>query len=401
MLFKYKAVDEKGINKEGAIDAPNKDIAISSLQSRSLIIVSIKGETEKKSVFQFSFFGKVPMKDVVILSRQIATLFEAQVSALKTFTLLATNAENKILGQKLAQISDDLQAGVSISGALSKHPDVFSDFYVNMVKTGEETGKLNQTFNHLADYLDRQYSLTSKAKNALIYPAFVIATFFAVMILMFVVVIPKLSAIIAESGTEAPFFTKIIIGLSTFFVQYGFIVIIFVVLGAMWLWRLSATESGKAYLDKMKLSLPVIGNLYQKLYLSRIADNMDTMLVSGIPIVRAIDITSDVVGSQVYKKLLKASAEAVKSGVSLSAAFEKHSEMPNMMVQMVKVGEETGSLGSILKTLGDFYKRETDSAVDTMVGLIEPFMIIVLGFGVGILLVSILMPIYNMAGSIS
>jgi len=401
MLFKYKAVDEKGINKEGAIDAPNKDIAISSLQSRSLIIVSIKGETEKKSVFQFSFFGKVPMKDVVILSRQIATLFEAQVSALKTFTLLATNAENKILGQKLAQISDDLQAGVSISGALSKHPDVFSDFYVNMVKTGEETGKLNQTFNHLADYLDRQYSLTSKTKNALIYPAFVIATFFAVMILMFVVVIPKLSAIIAESGTEAPFFTKIIIGLSTFFVQYGFIVIIFVVLGAMWLWRLSATESGKAYLDKMKLSLPVIGNLYQKLYLSRIADNMDTMLVSGIPIVRAIDITSDVVGSQVYKKLLKASAEAVKSGVSLSAAFEKHSEMPNMMVQMVKVGEETGSLGSILKTLGDFYKRETDSAVDTMVGLIEPFMIIVLGFGVGILLVSILMPIYNMAGSIS
>lgn len=401
MLFKYKAVDEKGITKEGGIEAPNKDIAISSLQGRGLIIVSIKGEEEKKSVFKFSFFGKVPMKDVVILSRQIATLFEAQVSALKTFTLLATNAENKILGQKLTQISDDLQAGVSISGALAKHPDVFSDFYINMVKTGEETGKLNQTFNHLADYLDRQYALTSKTRNALIYPAFVIATFFAVMILMFVVVIPKLSAIITESGQEPPFFTKIIIGLSTFFVQYGFIVVIFFVLGGIWLWRLSATEKGKAYLDKMKLSTPVLGSLYQKLYLSRIADNMDTMLTSGIPIVRAIDITSDVVGSMIYKKVLKESAESVKSGISLSAAFERHPEMPNMMVQMVKVGEETGSLGSILKTLGDFYKRETDGAVDTLVGLIEPFMIIVLGFGVGILLVSILMPIYNMAGSIS
>jgi type IV pilus assembly protein PilC len=221
------------------------------------------------------------------------------------------------------------------------------------------------------------------------------------MILMFVVVIPKLSAIITESGQEPPFSTKIIIGLSTFFVQYGFIIIIFLILAGIWLWRLSATEGGKAYLDKMKLSLPVIGSLYQKLYLSRVADNMDTMLTSGIPIVRAIDITSDVVGSQVYKRVLKESAEAVKSGVSLSSAFEKHPEMPNMMVQMVKVGEETGSLGSILKTLGDFYKRETDGAVDTMVGLIEPFMIIVLGFGVGILLVSILMPIYNMAGSIS
>jgi type IV pilus assembly protein PilC len=401
MLFKYKAVDEKGINKEGGIEAPNKDIAISSLQGRGLIVVSIKGEEEKKSGFHFSFFGKVPMKDVVILSRQIATLFEAQVSALKTFTLLATNAENKILGQKLTQISDDLQAGVSISGALAKHPDVFSDFYINMVKTGEETGKLNQTFNHLADYLDRQYALTSKTRNALIYPAFVIATFFAVMILMFVVVIPKLSAIITESGQEAPFFTKIIIGLSTFFVQYGFIIIIFFILGGIWLWRLSATQKGKAYLDKMKLSTPVLGNLYQKLYLSRIADNMDTMLTSGIPIVRAIDITSDVVGSMVYKKVMKEAAESVKSGISLSAALEKHREMPNMMVQMVKVGEETGSLGSILKTMGDFYKRETDGAVDTLVGLIEPFMIIVLGFGVGILLVSILMPIYNMAGSIS
>jgi len=401
MLFKYKAVDEKGVSKEGAIDAPNKDIAISSLQGRGLIVVSIKGEAERKSVFKFSFFGRVPMKDVVILSRQIATLFEAQVSALKTFTLLATNAENKILGQKLTQISDDLQAGVSISGALAKHPDVFSDFYINMVKTGEETGKLNQTFNHLADYLDRQYALTSKTRNALIYPAFVIATFFAVMILMFVVVIPKLSAIITESGQEAPFFTKIIIGLSAFFVHYGFIVVIFFALGGIWLWRLSATEKGKAYLDKTKLSIPVVGSLYQKLYLSRIADNMDTMLTSGIPIVRAIDITSDVVGSMVYKKVLKEAAESVKSGISLSAALEKHREMPNMMVQMVKVGEETGSLGSILKTMGDFYKRETDGAVDTLVGLIEPFMIIVLGFGVGILLVSILMPIYNMAGSIA
>jgi type IV pilus assembly protein PilC len=401
MLFKYKAVDEKGVTKDGQIDAPSRDIAISGLQGRGLIVVSIREEGEKKTIFKKSLFNRIPTKDIVILSRQIATLFEAQVSALKAFTLLATNAENKLLARKLVQISDDLQAGVSISGALAKHPDVFSDFYINMVRSGEETGKLNQTFNHLADYLDRQYALTSKTRNALIYPIFVIFTFFAVMILMFVVVIPKMSAIITESGQEAPFFTKIIIGLSDFFVNYGFIVVIFLALGGIWLWRLSATEKGKAYLDRMKLSLPAIGKLYKKLYLSRTADNMDTMLSSGIPIVRAIDITSEVVGNRVYKKILKDTADGVKSGLSFSAALEKHPEMPNIMTQMVKVGEETGSLGNILKTLGDFYKREVDGAVDTIVGLIEPFMIIVLGFGVGILLVSILMPIYNMAGSIS
>jgi type IV pilus assembly protein PilC len=401
MLFKYKAVDDKGANKEGEIDAPNQDTAISGLQRRGFIVISIKAGDKGKSIFKMSFFEKVKTKDVVILSRQISTLFEAQVSALKAFTMLATNVENKLLGRYLTQICDDLQAGVSISGALAKYPDVFSNFYVNMVKAGEETGKLNQTFAYLADYLDRQYALTSKTKNALIYPIFVICTFFVVMILMFIVVIPKLSSIILESTTAVPVYTQIVIGISNFLINYGFILVIFLVLIGIWLWRLSVTEKGKIYLDKVRFSIPAVGNLYQKLYLSRIADNLNTMLTSGIPIVHSIDITADVVGSRVYKNILKEVADGVKSGLSLSAAFEKHPEVPGIMTQMVKVGEETGSLGEILKTLADFYKREVDGAVDTLVGLIEPVMIVVLGLGVGILLVSVLMPIYNMTGSIS
>ena len=401
MLFKYKAVDTQGVNKEGEIDAPNQDTAISGLQRRGFIVISIKSGEKNKSIFNLSIFEKVPRKDVVIISRQISTLFEAQVSALKAFTMLATNVENKLLRSYLNQICDDLQAGVSISGALSKYPDVFSDFYVNMVKAGEETGKLNQTFAFLADYLYRQYALTSKTKNALIYPIFVIATFFAVMILMFVVVIPKLSGIILDSGQAVPFYTQIVIGISNFLINYGFILIIFVVLLGVWLWRLSVTEKGKIYLDRVRFSIPAVGNLYQKLYLSRIADNLNTMLTSGIPIVRSIDITAQVVGSRVYKDILKDVADGVKSGLSLSAAFEKHSEIPGILTQMIKVGEETGSLGPILKTLSDFYKREVDGAIDTLVGLIEPVMIVALGLGVGILLVSVLMPIYNMTGSIS
>ena len=402
MLFKYKAIDGEGVNKEGEIDAPSRDVAISGLQRRGLVVISINEEGEKKSLLDFSFFEKVKPKDVVILSRQIATLFEAQVSALKAFTMLAVNTENKLLGRKLTQIGDDLQAGVSISGSLARHPDVFSDFYINMVKVGEETGKLNQTFLHLAEYLDRQYALTSKTRNALIYPAFVVVTFFVVMTLMFVVVIPKLSSIILDSGQEVPFFTKIVIGISNLFVHYGFFGLIFLVLLGIWVWRLSSTPKGKIYLDSLRLSTPAIGNLYKKLYLSRITDNLDTMLSSGVPIVRAIDITGQVVGSLVYKDLLAEVADGVKSGLALSAAFEKHGEqIPGIMIQMVQVGEETGSLGTILKTLTDFYKREVDNAVDTLVGLIEPVMIVVLGLGVGVLLVSVLMPIYNMAGSIS
>ena len=324
MLFKYKAIDSEGINKEGEIDAPNRDMAISGLQRRELVVISIKDEGENRSFFSFSFFEKVSTKDIVVLSRQISTLFEAQVSALKAFTMLSTNTENKLLSRKLTQICDDLQAGVSISDALSKHPDVFSDFYINMVKVGEETGKLNQTFLHLAEYLDRQYSITAKARNALIYPAFVIFTFFVVMSLMFVIVIPKLSTIILDSGQEVPIYTKIIIALSNFFVHYGFLVLIFFVLLGIWVWRLSSTNQGKAYLDKTRLSMPAIGNLYKKLFLSRITDNLDTMLSSGVSIVRAIDITANVVGSRVYQEILGEVADGVKSGLALSVALGKH-----------------------------------------------------------------------------
>src|SRR6185369_6335258 len=151
MLFIYKAIDSQNVSKEGEIDAPNRDLAISGLQRRGLVVLSIKDEKERKSILDISFFDKVSNKDVVILSRQVATLFEAQVSALKSFTMLAGNTDNRLLRRKLSEVGDDLQAGVSISGALAKHPDVFSNFYVNMVKVGEETGKLNQTFLYLAD----------------------------------------------------------------------------------------------------------------------------------------------------------------------------------------------------------------------------------------------------------
>jgi len=401
MLFKYSAVDEKGIKKEGEIDAPSKDLAISGLQRRNLIVVSVSEVGSNKPFLQQTIFEKVSPKEVVILSRQISTLFEAQVSALKAFTMLAANADKEILRRKLNQITDDIQAGVSISGALSKHPDMFSDFYVNMVRAGEETGKLDQTFMHLADYLDRQYALTSKTRNAMIYPIFVILTFVSVMALMFTMVVPRLSSILADAGQEIPIYTKIVIGISEFFVDYGFLFLIFMVLVGLWLMRASRTPSGQAYIDRIRLSMPVIGNLYQKLFLSRISDNLDTMLTSGIPIVRSIDITGEVVTSRIYHDILKDVADGVKSGLSLSASLEKYpDQIPSIMVQMIKVGEETGSLGQILKTMSNFYKREVDDAVDTMVSLIEPFMIVFLGAGVGLLLVSILLPIYNIAGSI-
>lgn len=402
MLFKYDALTNTGEKKQGTVDAASKDLAISAIQRRGFIVSSIEEDKKKKGIMQMSFFGdNVSMKDVVVMSRQISTLFDAQVSALKAFNLLATNTDNPALVKILNTVSDDIQAGSSISVSLARHPKAFSEFYVNMVKAGEESGKLNQTFSYLADYLDRQYQLTSKTKNALIYPGFVIGVFFMVMTLMFVFIVPKLAVIIKESGQDIPFSTKIIMGISDLLVNYGIFVLIALIAFIAYLVKLATSKSGQEYLDRVKISVPIFKNIYTKLYLSRIADNMDTMLSSGIPIIRAIDLTSDVVGNKVYSNLLKDTTEAVKGGSSLSEALAKHEEIPTIMAGMVRVGEETGSLGNILKTLGKFYSREVNDAVDTLVSLIEPIMIVCLGLGVGLLLSAVLMPIYNIAGGIN
>jgi len=398
MTFKYKTIEATGATREGTIDAANMEIAISSLQKRGLSIVSISPIGEKSFLEKnITIFSKVSNKDVVVLSRQMATLFEAQVSALRVFQLLAMQSENALLREKLKEISDALQAGNTISEALSKHPDVFSPFYINMVKSGEESGKLDQTFMYLADYLDRTYEVTSKVKTALIYPAFVIFTFITVMVLMLTVVIPKISSILKDSGQEIPIYTKIVIGLSDFFVNYGIFLLIALIIGGFFLWRYLLTANGRLAFDDAKISTPIIKNLYSKLYLSRIADNMNVMLLSGIPMVRGLDLTSSVVDNEVFKKLLEQTVEDVNGGSSVSDALTKHKQIPGIFVQMVKIGEETGQLGNILKTLAAFYRREVTNSIDAIVGLIEPAMIVLLGLGVAFLLASVLIPIYNIS----
>ncbi|MBU0750486.1 type II secretion system F family protein [Patescibacteria group bacterium] len=402
MLFSYHGLDKEGHEREGTVEALSMDVAVSTLQRRGLIVSSIQ-PVEKKTLLQMDigFLKSVSNKDIVILSRQIATLFEAQVSALRVFRLIASEVDNKYLSEILTQVADDLQGGSPISKALSRHPKAFSAFYVNMVRSGEEAGKLSETFGYLADYLDRTYEVMSKAQNALIYPAFVIGTFVVVMALMLTLVIPRISAILLDSGQEIPIYTKIVIALSNLIVNYGVFLLIGIVVGGFFLWRSLQTEKGRFIFDAFKLEVPYLGDLYNKLYLSRIADNFSTMLVSGVPVVEAVDITATVVGSSVYEQILIDVGDDVKGGLSISDAMGKHDEIPGIMVAMIKVGEETGELGSILTTLAKFYRREVSTSVDTLVDLIEPLMIVMLGLGVGTLLAAVLIPIYNLAGSIS
>ena len=399
-LFKYTALDKEGNERQGTIDAVNMDVAIAALQRRGLVISGID-PADERSLLQrrLRIFDRVTNADVVMVSRQITTLFEAQVSALRAFRLLAAEARTPALTETLTGVANDLQSGSSISAALARHAEVFSAFYVNMVRAGEESGKLDETFAFLADYLDRNYELTQKARNALVYPAFILLTFVVVMTLMLTLVIPHLADMLTEVGQNIPVYTKVVIGISSFFTRYLFLILVVLAIGIVFLYRYSKTETGKEMVSRARLEIPAVGGIYQKIFLSRIADNLSTMLRSGIQILRGLEITGSVVNDHIYERILAEAASDVKAGLPLSEAFRKHSEMPGIVVAMIKIGEETGNMGQILDTMARFYRREVNNAVDTLVGLIEPLMIVVLAVGVAILLAAVLLPIYNIASS--
>lgn len=402
MLFSYKAIDQNNASREGTVEATNIDAAISTVQKRGYTVISIEPIDEKLNFYnlEIDWFQGVSNKEVVILSRQLSTLFDAQVSALRIFRLLAAEAENKQLRKVLNGVADDLQAGSSISRALSAHPDIFSAFYVNMVRAGEESGSLEKSFSYLADYLDRSYQVITKARNALVYPAFVIGVFVMVMGLMLTLVIPRISQILIDSGQELPIYTKIVIGISDVLSNYIGIILVVLAMGGVGLWRFSKTTVGMRFLDELRISIPYVGDLFRKLYLTRICDNLATMLSSGISMVQALEVTAEVVDNSVYKEILTNTLIEVKGGRSFADAISEYPEIPGVLAQMAKVGEETGNLSEILVTLATFYQREVNNAVDTLIGLIEPLMIVLLGLGVGTLLASVLMPIYNLTNTI-
>ena len=403
MLFNYVAIDASNVQREGTVEAVNIDSAINAVQKRGYTVIAIDPAEEKDSLLniKFNFLNSISNKEIVILSRQISTLFQAHVSPLRIFRLLSAEIKNPQLQTIMNKVAEDLQGGNSISRALSYHPEAFSSFYVSLVRSGEESGSLEKSFAYLADYLDRNYEIISKTRNALVYPAFVVAIFIGVMSLMLTMVIPKIAEILTNSGQELPIYTKIVIGLSDFMVNYIGLILFLLSGSVLMFWRFAKTEVGRRTIDEFMISIPVLGDLQRKLLLTRICDNLSTMLGNGISLVQALEVTADVVDNRVYKEILESALSEVRGGRSFADSISDYPEIPGVLTQMVKVGEETGSLSEILTTLANFYRREVNNAVDTMIGLIEPIMIVALGLGVGVLLASVLMPIYSLTSSIS
>lgn len=400
MDFNYKVKTQNGEIQEGIIDAPDENIAVNILHSKGYVVLLLT--PLKKDIFRLDInqiFSKPNIKDIVIFTRQLSTLVDADMPLAEGLRTLAKQVEKPTFKKIIVEVSEAVEAGSSLSNALSKHSKLFSSFYINLVQSGEVTGKLHESLLYLADYLERSRSINSKIRGALAYPTFVVFALIVVTIIMVVYVLPQLLSIFEEAGVEdLPFTTRILILVTNFVNTYlyylmtGLLVLIY--MG----WAYIRTPNGKVWLDNIKIKFPSLGTVIRNLYLARIAESLSTLIKAGIPILEALKITSDLVGNENYRKIMLAAENNVRGGSTISEVLNKHAEIPPLFTSMVAIGEKTGKLDFMLEHISKFYKSESDNTIDSISQLIEPILVLILGFAVAILVSSILLPIYNLVG---
>jgi len=396
-IYKYQATNKEGKKIIGLAEARSEGEAIDILKDKDYEIVSIEEKTEAKSLHFGSFFNRIKPKDLVVFSRQFAVLISANVSLVQSLKLLVEQTSNEKMKAAVAEIADEVDGGTKLSDSLAQRPQIFSNFFINVVKSGESSGKLDEVLNYLADELEKDYDMTSKIKGAMIYPAFVLCGLTGVGVVMMVFVIPKLTAMMAESGAILPLPTRILMMISDALANYWYIFIILIIGLVVGYKQMSRTPAGKKILDNAILRVPVFGKLFQRIYLVRFTRSLQTLIMGGVTISKALGITAEVVTNEVYRDLIRDTRKEVEDGNSISSIFMNSPMVPSMVSQMLKIGEKTGRLDMVLERITVFYSREVNNIIANLMTLMEPIIMVVMGIGVGVMVAAIIMPMYQMA----
>lgn len=398
MKLKYKARTKDGQLQVGFIEAVTRESAVNSLSAHNLFILSLES-AEKKHWYEniFSFLDRVGAKDLMIFTRQFATLLSAKIPLVESLRTLERQTRQPVLKSTIFEITSDIDAGLSLSQSLEKYSNIFSPFYINLIRSAEITGRMEEATSYLADYLEKEVVLVGKVRNALIYPIVVVILFFIVAGIMATIILPNIEPIFVESGVDIPTFTKVILVIGKFLANWWWAVILVVIATIVFIMDYFRTAEGKAVLDELILRIPIFGSLLKRLYVARFAEAISILIKGGIPIAQTLEISSITVGSVVYRDLLHDVAESVRRGELVSQALSKNENFfPPLVAQMVAIGESTGRLEELLERISLFYTREVDTLLNNLVELIQPVLMLVIGVLVGGLFASILIPIYNL-----
>lgn len=396
MKFNYQARSKTGKIQSGIVEAFSKEAVLELLRTRDLYVTILEEVSPPFYARRIKFFETISKKEIVALSRQIAIMFKSDIPLIEILGTLAKQTENPSLKEKILDMIEKVEGGTSLSKTFSFYPELFNPFYINMVKSGEVSGKLSDIFTYLADHLEKEYHFYRKIRGAMLYPAFVLFVFFVVVLLMIFWILPYITQFLTESGGELPAITKAVIGISDFFRQWGWTLILVFIFLIMFLFYYLKTKEGKNFFDKNLLKLPFIGNFLRKIYLSRFALNLSTLISGGLPITQALEITGEVVGNETYKSIIFETSEGVKKGEPISFLLQRYpQDITPFFIQMAVVGEKSGRLDSTLLNITDFYQKEIDRTVDNLGNILEPILIVFLGFIVGGLMAAVILPLYQ------
>lgn len=396
MEFEYQARTKTGEIQIGVIEAISKEAALSLLQKSGLIVTKLEPVSVPFYAKRIKLFRRISKREIALFSRQLSIMAKSKVSLIEALRALAVQIKNPDFKEIIFEIANKIEGGEPFSKALSHYPKVFNPFYVNMIKAGEVSGKLSESLEYLANHLEREYYFTSQVKGAMIYPLLVISVVFIVMGIMVFFVVPKIASILETSVAELPFLTRMVLSFTNFLKKWGWLLLFVFSLLVIYLYSFSKTEKGKDKLNKILLDLPLIGEFLKKIYLTRFAENLSTLISGGLPIAQALHITGEVVGNSLYKKAIFEARDGTRKGEQISTILEGYVELfPPLVIQMIKVGEKTGTLEKTLKNVVEFYQKETDIFLKTILKILEPALVIFLAFIVGLLVASTILPLYQ------
>ncbi len=392
----------KGERKKGEIEAGNPSLASAALRKQQIIPLTIKekGKGMSMEIKLPSFGGGVKEKELVVFTRQFATMIEAGLPLVQCLDILASQQQNKTFKSVIQQVKEDVESGSTFSDALRKHPKVFSDLYVNLVAAGEVGGILDTILNRLAVFMEKAMKLKSKVKGAMVYPASILSIAVIVVIILLTYVIPTFQKMFESFGGELPGPTQFVIGLSNWVRAYLLYVIIGFIILVIGIYRTYKTEKGRMWIDKLLLKAPIFGDLIRKVSVARFTRTLGTMISSGVPILEALDIVARTAGNKVVEEAVLKTKVNISEGKTIAEPLAETNVFPPMVIQMIAVGESTGAMDAMLSKIADFYDDEVDAAVAALTSLLEPVLMVFLGVVIGGMVITMYLPIFKLAGTI-
>ena len=402
MKFKYQAKTKEGVTQVGFVEASDRDSASTILASHDLFVMSVVADHPPGALDALTgLIGRVGRKDLIVFTRQLATLLEARLPLNNALKILHEQTTNERLKEAILQVADDVDAGISFSQAMERQASIFPDYYIEMVRAAEITGNLNEVAAFLADYTEKEGDLASKAASALVYPGIVVGLFVVVAFILLTFVYPSLGGVFAENGVALPWYTQVLLNVGNFLNKWWIAVVVAAVALAAVAINYFQTAEGVAMLDEAKIRLPIVKKVYLPVIMARFGNSAALLVHGGIPIAQALEIIGHMVGNVLYRDVVHDIAEDVRQGELLSASIAKYPTFfPPLISQMVAVGETTGKIEDMFTRLSGIYTREADETTNNLVDLIQPLLIIGIGVMVGLLFASVLIPIYNLTENI-